>query len=1000
MRSSLLQRKSSATRGKSSKRVITQKGNKKSLTTSTKLPHQLSPSDKASLRSTPDHSSTPLTHPHRSHSVINTGKTLTVRTFASKGRNNNNENNNDENSTTISFSKTDSQNDPYAYDPLSHASFEQLTGAKPHAALSQSKPTGPKKTKKQLMAEKKDQLERKLVDNLYGEYIDADDRGDGLVWAGSVVSDNNDGNSLTTETNGTSELALHEQILRLYLDNYEEQETRELQANFEGTVDQQVLDQGREKFLQNLVNVLTPKEYSRFIHHFRVCLQRLRTLLTRHQKAKEHLQANLHLYPNVDKQKAQIHESYQDDVQLAQISFFRQTAKLFGQHSDVFMPQLVIYLSSLTLTQLEQHRERQATSSMNLYSCGFFPQNTDSFRQEFMDHIIEHNPTVGTDHFIPPEQIPLQQYTFPVRLANKLYSGIDIYTSTDGAFFQTKLSRVHQRSHKVFVSNIPSTLTTRELMALFGNCGVLNAAEIYRDKINENSGVTLSPDSSPLPGDENLYQGLSLTRREALMQANAAALTIDISDVALGHFTSSFKTEQLLVPSHVVNGKLLQNTVDNKLLQNQMDSADTLFIEGSQDGFNDNVKEHFNADFQKFENLHSRRVARQQKKLLKEMQSEQQSEQQNDSGENSGQNSGENNDEQNNNNNNNTNTINEHNLPLANPINPLAIHQSPVDQLVNAFNFKKGSKSPTERFHVRDQHSPVYGFLYFATPDGKRRALKQALQVFGLSTASGYAITTQDASTKNQLVIAGLHRSMSSSDVAHFIKETLGNKMSLNKSISTINAVSTNASDQAHISQQYNSNVENHGDIKTSVIDRIYVPRSFARSFGGSDYFNNNRGYAIVTFDGHDTAFEAFSHLQNATIDLINPANKDQNGTKSVDKVERIDEQFDNESISNTFNQTRHDVDNNNNNNNNTPGSSTTSRVVSVHWRKEKAKKFKHQHPITSYFPTFARPKQHLFHKVSQQLKDALPQSVAQDSGIFTQEVVGTMNNNNYGDKM
>jgi hypothetical protein len=272
------------------------------------------------------------------------------------------------------------------------------------------------------------------------------------------------------------------------------------------------------------------------------------------------------------------------------------------------------------------------------------------------------------------------------------------------------------------------------------------------------------------------------------------------------------------------------------------------------------------------------------------MQSEQQSEQQNDSGENSGQNSGENNDEQNNNNNNNTNTINEHNLPLANPINPLAIHQSPVDQLVNAFNFKKGSKSPTERFHVRDQHSPVYGFLYFATPDGKRRALKQALQVFGLSTASGYAITTQDASTKNQLVIAGLHRSMSSSDVAHFIKETLGNKMSLNKSISTINAVSTNASDQAHISQQYNSNVENHGDIKTSVIDRIYVPRSFARSFGGSDYFNNNRGYAIVTFDGHDTAFEAFSHLQNATIDLINPANKDQNGTKSVDKVERIDE--------------------------------------------------------------------------------------------------------------
>eukprot|EP00461_Guttulinopsis_vulgaris_P007951 UN08001 len=134
-----------------------------------------------------------------------------------------------------------------------------------------------------------------------------------------------------------------------------------------------------------------------------------------------------------------------------------------------------------------------------------------------------------------------------------------------------QLNRIEKKSHKVFVQNIPSTLTTRELMTLFGNCGVLNAAEIFRDLyVYGNDGDEDGQMDAQITAEQlhhqqqlDLQQGISISKREALLQANAAALTVDIADLSLGHFTSSFKSDRLMVPSHVLDAEKLQKTIQD-----------------------------------------------------------------------------------------------------------------------------------------------------------------------------------------------------------------------------------------------------------------------------------------------------------------------------------------------------------------------------------------------------------------------------------------------------
>ncbi len=156
-------------------------------------------------------------------------------------------------------------------------------------------------------------------------------------------------------------------------------------------------------------------------------------------------------------------------MQMLALSFYRFATRLFSANADHLMPMLARHIRDITVRELESARERGPEANMIPYSAGFL------------------NEAVASREDLSPND-------------PSIYQDIDIETDINSVYLASRLEYLEKHSRKIFVENIPPTLTTRELMQAFAKCGVVLAVEIHRSRLSDLSVTTESSDAQAVRG--------------------------------------------------------------------------------------------------------------------------------------------------------------------------------------------------------------------------------------------------------------------------------------------------------------------------------------------------------------------------------------------------------------------------------------------------------------------------------------------------------------------
>ena len=234
----------------------------------------------------------------------------------------------------------------------------------------------------------------------------------------------------------------------------------------------------RQHFVLTLVSSLDPALYVRFITLFKQLLIKLRKLslsVMNETKAAppstvpaedaEGEDALQYTDEMADKQNLAKRYKFRQDMNKAKLTFFRNAARLFGDKADTLIPMLSKHLQGLTVTMLENARERNQNTDMMAYVASFL-------REDDVENIlgrmgIEDGPVTNAQ-------------------ASLIYQHIDIENDQHSQYLWSRIDNLEANSYKVFVQNIPAFLTSRELMNAFSRCGKVVGCEIYRTRVTDN----------------------------------------------------------------------------------------------------------------------------------------------------------------------------------------------------------------------------------------------------------------------------------------------------------------------------------------------------------------------------------------------------------------------------------------------------------------------------------------------------------------------------------
>ena len=227
-------------------------------------------------------------------------------------------------------------------------------------------------------------------------------------------------------------------------------------------------------------------------------------------------------------------------VAAAMLIFYRNAARALAPHAETLMPMLVRHMRTLTIGELERARERGSSTRMLPYVVGFLPQRTLA-RLHTREAALQAALATATDTLPPGASLPPPAAATAAGAAeravaangngnalatasassstsasasastgesdgwsaaaasasaelhmlgsNDLYRSLDIETDAQSPYVESRLEYLARQGHKVFVTNIPPTATTRELMQAFAHCGVVLAAEIFRTPTTERAAI-------------------------------------------------------------------------------------------------------------------------------------------------------------------------------------------------------------------------------------------------------------------------------------------------------------------------------------------------------------------------------------------------------------------------------------------------------------------------------------------------------------------------------
>jgi hypothetical protein len=153
-----------------------------------------------------------------------------------------------------------------------------------------------------------------------------------------------------------------------------------------------------------------------------------------------------------------------------------------------------------------------------------------------------------------PDDQPLSNAT-----AGLLYQHIEVHTDKQSQFLWSRLDRLAYKYHKIFIDNVPASMTTRELMNAFSRCGKVVCCEIFRGLSNRPLHIATAAD-----GTEGIAPPGTLSRKQLkYLLSNPDSRVVDTSKTADAfiYFKSKASADRAISPGMRIFGVSIHDVV-------------------------------------------------------------------------------------------------------------------------------------------------------------------------------------------------------------------------------------------------------------------------------------------------------------------------------------------------------------------------------------------------------------------------------------------------------